>query len=83
MFNTATRTFVRGPNNPVCAKLANGSCRGAFATTTNANGDVYQAFFGSTSQGLAPYIFVYKASTFALTDSIAVGSGPALAIRTF
>lgn len=84
VFNTATRTFVRGPSNPVCAKVASGSCRGAFAATTNANGDVYQAFFGSTSQGLAPYVFVYKASTFALTDSIAVGSGPAaLTIRTF
>jgi hypothetical protein len=84
VFNTATRSFVRGPSNPVCAKLATGNCRGAFAATTSANGDIYQAFFGSAAQGLAPYIFVYKASTFALTDSIAVGSGPAaLTIRTF
>ena len=84
VLNTATRSFVRGPSNPVCAKVASGSCRGAFAAAVNANGDVYQAFFGSTSQGLAPYIFVYRASTFVLSDSIAVGSGPAaLAIRTF
>jgi hypothetical protein len=84
VWNTATRTFVRGTSNPLCPKLASGSCRGAFAATTNASGDVYQAFFGSASQGLAPYLFVYKAGTFALTDSVSVGVGPAaLAIRTF
>ena len=84
VWNTATRAFVRGPDNPVCAKLVNGSCRGAFAATTDAQGNVYQAFFGSPSQNLPPYIFVYKAGTFALTDSISVGAGPAaLTIRTF
>jgi hypothetical protein len=84
VWNTKTRAFVRGPDNPVCAKLANGSCRGAFAATTSANGNLYQLFFGSATQGLPPYAFVYKASTFALTDSISVGSGPAaIAIRTF
>jgi hypothetical protein len=32
----------------------------------------------------APYIFVYKATTFTLTDSISVGTGPAaIAVRTF
>jgi hypothetical protein len=84
VFNTATRQFVRGPDNPVCAKLANGNCRGAFAVTTSAAGDVYQAFFGSSSQNLPPYIFVFKAGTYALSDSISVGAGPAeLTIRTF
>ena len=84
VWDTKTRAFVRGTNNPVCAKLASGACRGAFAATANASGDVYQAFFGSAQQGLAPYIFVYKAGTFALTDSIATGAGPsAIAIRTF
>ena len=83
MWNTKTRTFVRGTDNPVCAK-ANGSCRGAFAATTNAAGNVYQAFFGDATHGLPPYIFVYKAGTFALTDSVSAGTGPAaIAIRTF
>lgn len=84
VWNTKTRSFVRGSTNPVCAAVASRGCRGAFAATTNAAGDVYQAFFGSSSQGLAPYVFVYRAGTFALADSIRVGSGPsAIAIRTF
>jgi hypothetical protein len=84
VWDTKTRAFVRGTNNPVCAKLPSGACRGAFAATTNAAGDVYQAFFGSSAQGLPPYLFVFKAGTFALTDSISAGVGPsALVIRTF
>jgi hypothetical protein len=84
VWDTKTRTFVRGTSNPLCAKIAAGGCRGAFAATTNAAGDVYQAFFGDSKAGLPPYIFVYKAGTFALTDSISVGPGPAaVAIRTF
>jgi hypothetical protein len=84
VWDTKTRAFVRGVNNPVCAKLANGSCRGAFAATTDAAGNLYQAFFGSSTQGLPPYIFVYKANTFALSDSISAGVGPsAIVIHTF
>lgn len=84
VWNTNTRAFVRGADNPVCAKLPNGSCRGAFAAATSGSGNLYQLFFGSPSQGLAPYAFVFQANTFALTDSIAVGSGPAaIAIRRF
>jgi hypothetical protein len=84
VWDTKTRTFVRGPANPVCAKLAAGGCRGAFAATTDAAGDVYQAFFGDSRAGLPPYIFVYKAGTFALTDSISAGQGPAaVVVRTF
>jgi len=84
VWNTVTRAFVRGPDNPVCAKVANGPCRGAFAATTDAQGNVYQAFFGDTQRNLPPYIFVYRAGTFALADSINVGAGPsALTIRTF
>lgn len=84
VWNTKTRAFVRGPDNPVCAKLADGSCRGAYSATTNSAGDVYQLFFGSPSQNLPPQLFVFKAGTFALTDSVSVGSGPAsIAIRTF
>lgn len=82
VWNTKTRAFVRGPDNAICAKLANGDCRGAFAASTNQAGDIYQVFFGSTSQ--PPYVFVYKAGTFALTDSISAGAGPtAITIRTF
>jgi hypothetical protein len=82
VWDTKTRAFVRGPDNPVCAKLANGSCRGAFAAATNQAGDIYQAFFGSMTQ--APYIFVFKAGSFTLSDSIAAGVGPtAIQIRTF
>jgi DNA-binding beta-propeller fold protein YncE len=84
VWNTKTKTFVRGTDNPVCAKLPDNSCRGAFAATTDAAGDVYQLFFGSTAQGLPPYVFVFKATSFALSDSISVGAGPsAIAIRTF
>jgi YVTN family beta-propeller protein len=84
VWNTTTRAFVRGPSNPVCAPLPGGRCRGAFAATTNTAGKLYQAFFGSASKNLAPYVFVYSAGTFALSDSIAVGTGPsALTIRSF
>jgi hypothetical protein len=45
---------------------------------------VYQAFFGSPSEGLAPLTLVYEPGTFALTDSISAGEGPAaLAIQVF
>lgn len=86
VWNTRTRTFVRGASNPLCAKLAStGACRGApYAAASPQSGKVYQTFFGSAAQGLAPYVFVYSPSTFALTDSIAVGSSPiSIAIRTF
>ncbi|BAH37535.1 MAG TPA: hypothetical protein DGD08_15285 [Gemmatimonas aurantiaca] len=85
VWNTRTRAFVRGPADPVCAKRAsNNACRGASSSAAATTGRLYQLFFGSTSQGLAPYAFVYDATTFALRDSISVGAGPmSLAIRTF
>jgi YVTN family beta-propeller protein len=84
VWNTVTKTFVRDANNPLCAPLSGGACRGAFDAHPDAAGDVYQVFFGSPSQSLNPYIFVYKAGTFALTDSIAVGPGPSsIRIATF
>lgn len=85
VWNTRTRTFVRGPENPVCATDANtGYCRGASSSAPGADGRLYQLFFGSASQGLAPYAFVYDANTFALRDSISVGSGPmAITIRKY
>lgn len=84
VWNTRTRTFVRGKDNPVCARLASGACRGAFDATTDVQGNVYQAFFGSASQGLAPQVFVYRPGTFALADSIGGVNGPsAIEVRSF
>lgn len=84
VWNTRTRQFVRGPDNPVCAPLAEGRCRGAPDAQTDQNGNLYQVFFGSARQGLKPWVFKYRASTFELTDSIAVGQGPfSIEIRRF
>lgn len=84
VWDTKTRTFVRGTDNPVCAKLGDGSCRGAFAATTDAAGNLYQVFFGSASPSLAPYVFVFDPTTFALRDSVSVGVGPSsISIRKF
>lgn len=84
IFNTKTRTFVRGSDNPVCAMLANGQCRGATAAVLSATNGLYQLFFGSTPQGLSPYAFRYDPATYTLRDSVSVGGGPmSLVIRTF
>jgi hypothetical protein len=85
IYNTATQSYVRGPSNPLCAPLPNnGGCRGAFDAETDSKGNVYQVFFGSSAMGNTPaypgQVFVYAAGTYALTDSVAVGQGPA-AIR--
>ncbi len=84
VWDTKTRAFVRGADNMVCAKRSTGACRGASASTTSASGKLYQLFFGAASAGLSPYAFVFSPSTYTLTDSVAVGTGPiAIAIRTF
>lgn len=85
VWNTKTKSFVRGTADPLCAKRSStGLCRGASDAAPSATGKVYQTFFGSASQGLSPYVFVYNPSTFALTDSIAVGPAPiSISIRTF
>ncbi|HEX2188941.1 MAG TPA: hypothetical protein VHG51_08600 [Longimicrobiaceae bacterium] len=84
VYDTRTRTFVRGPDDPVCAKLANGQCRGAADAQPDEDGNLYQVFFGSAAEGLAPYVFVYRPGTFQLADSVAVGQGPSsIDIRTF
>jgi hypothetical protein len=83
VWNTVTRTFVRGADNPVFA-AAGGGRRGAAAATASSTGSLYQAFFGAPALGQAPFVFVFKPGTFALTDSIPVGSGPiTVAIKTF
>lgn len=78
VWNTMTHTFVRGLANPVCAPLSNQPgmpCRGAFDATQASDGSIYQVFFGSPSQSLPPYVFVYS-PTHVLRDSISVGVGP-------
>jgi hypothetical protein len=89
IYNTNTNTYVRGPSNPLCAPLPNnGGCRGAFDAESDAKGNVYQVFFGSSASGNTPaypgQVFVYSAPNYALTDSVAVGIGPAaIRIATF
>lgn len=89
VWNTRTRQFVRGPENPVCAKVANATtgaqvCRGAFDNDTDEEGNLYQTFFGSARNNLKPWVFKYRAGTYELIDSIAVGAGPtAIEIRKF
>ena len=84
VYDTETGVFVRGADDPVCAPIAGGGCRGAIHARADRNGRLYQAFFGSPSEGLAPLTFVYEAGTFALTDSVSAGEGPAaLAIAVF
>ena len=75
VWDTATRQFVRDPNDPVCARLSDGSCRGAFDVDTDADGNVYQVFFGSAAEGLEPAVFVFEAGTFVLRDSVMAGQG--------
>jgi len=79
VWDTSNKTFVRGTDDPVCAPLEDG-CRGAFSVTTGEDGNLYQSFFGSSTQGLSPWIFVYAQGSFALTDSIESGQGP-VAVR--
>ncbi len=73
------RTFLRGPANSVCARRTNSAgvsvCRGATGATIAANGNLYQAFFGSSSQSLPSYLFVYDGTTFALKDSVSMPLG--------
>ena len=80
VWNTATRQFVRGPNDPVCARVdltdPGSACRGAFAATADRNGSVYQVFFGDTFQNLPPAVFVFDPVTFAVRDSLDGGIGP-------
>ena len=83
-WNTSSKAFARGVDNPICAPLDGGGCRGAFAAGTAADGSLYQTFFGSTRQGLPPMIFRYEPETFALADSVDSGLGPVgLEIRAF
>ncbi len=84
VWDTESRAFVRDESDPVCARLMNGSCRGAFDAETDANGDLYQVFFGSAAEGLDPAVFLFEAGTFALRDSVSAGLGASsIEIREF
>ncbi len=79
VWNTVTHAFVRGPGDPVCARLDHAvgiPCRGAFDATRASDGSIYQAFFGSPADALPPYLFVFAPGSYALMDSIPVGVGP-------
>jgi hypothetical protein len=84
IYDTSSRSFLRGPDDPVCAPLADGACRGASDAVGGADGRVYQTFFGSPADGLAPWIFVYEPPSYTLADSIEAGQGPtAIRIERF
>lgn len=87
VWDTRTRQFVRGADDPVCAKTAEGKCRGAFDAAVDSRGDLYQTFFGSANKGTKPWVFRYSAGSYELTDSITVGSGfygpTAIEVRRF
>lgn len=85
VWNTATRTFVRGPQAALCAPVGpGGGCRGAFEAAADEDGNVYQVFFGAPAQNLPPRIFIYSANTYVLADSLDAGQGPtAIDIREF
>ena len=75
VWDSGIGAFIRGPDNPVCAPLAGGGCRGASSSYAASDGTLYQTFFGSAAQGLQPWVFRYEPETFQLADSIATGLG--------
>jgi len=77
IWDSVTESFIKGPEDPVCAPLSGGGCRGAMSSYRGTDGALYQAFFGSPSQGLPAWIFLYDPVTYTLADSIAPGLGPA------
>ena len=76
IWDSTSRAFVRGPDDPVCAPLASGGCRGAMSSYVGRDGTLYQAFFGSPTEGLPAWLFSYRPGDFQLTDSIPAGLGP-------
>ena len=86
VWDTETQTFLRDPADPVCARLTQAAgtpCRGAADAAAASDGSIYQTFFGSASESLPPYVFVYSPAH-ELVDSISAGVGPAaIQIRSF
>lgn len=82
VFNTRTRTFVRGPDNPVCARDAQGGCRGAPDAAVSDNGDIYQAI--PVYPAGPSWVYVFRAPGYVLADSVAAGADPtAVEVRRF
>ena len=79
VWDSNTRTFLRGLSNPVCVKALSSSgtsvCRGSSGAMLAPNGKLVQAFFGSSSQSQPSQLFIYDGATFALRDSIAMPLG--------
>jgi hypothetical protein len=74
VWDTQTRTFDRGPDDPLCAPVqSTGACRGAADATVSEDGTVYQAFFGT--QALPAQIFLYRGPNYDLVDSVSAGAG--------
>ena len=81
VWDTRTRQFVRGPDNPVCVRVA-GACRAAASADADEEGNLYQAspVYGAGT----PWVYRFRAGSYEVTDSIAAGSDPtAIRIRTF
>jgi DNA-binding beta-propeller fold protein YncE len=83
VWNTVTRSFIRGPTNALCApasSAAGAPCRGSSGGAFGLNGKIYTTVPGSPT---APaYLFAFNGTTFALTDSTAVPLYPSgLAIQ--
>jgi hypothetical protein len=77
IWDSSSRAFLRGPENPVCAPISTGGCRGGVSSYTAQDGSLYQTSFGSPAQGLSPRIFRYAPGTFELLDSLLSDPGPA------
>jgi hypothetical protein len=84
VWDSSSEVFLRGPGNSVCATVPGGWCRGASSAFSGADGALYQTFFGSPGEGLAPWIFKYSPGSFELVDSIPSGQGPiGIQLHTF
>jgi YVTN family beta-propeller protein len=76
VWSTATRQFVRGPADPLCATVPGAGCRGAGHASAASDGTVYQAYLGTTTD--APRVFAYRrqGAGYAAPEEIAAGTGP-------
>lgn len=72
VYNTATSTFIRAPDAPLCAPTPSDGCRTASDAAFASDGRIYQTYFGSAAQSSPAEIFIYDATSYALVDSIAI-----------
>ncbi|TVP76676.1 MAG: hypothetical protein EA352_05290 [Gemmatimonadales bacterium] len=82
-WDTGSRSFLRGPDNPVCVEVE-GVCLGAASATTDDAGRLLQVHFGAPGDGVPGQIFVFGGSAFELEEEIEAGQGPTFVeVRTF